>query len=31
MLKVVGGVVVYAFAIFGFGMYLQRVHAKGME
>ena len=28
MLQVVGGVVVYGFAMFGLGVYLQRVHAK---
>lgn len=28
MLKLVGGVVVYGFAIFGLGVYLQRVHAR---
>lgn len=31
MLKVVGGVVVYGFAMFGLGVYLHRVHAKRME
>lgn len=31
MLKVVGGIVVYGFAMFGLGVYLQRVHAKRKE
>lgn len=26
MLKIVGGLVVYGFALFGLGVYLQRVH-----
>lgn len=28
MLKIIGGVVVYGFAMFGLGVYLQRVHAN---
>ena len=28
MLKVIGGVVVYGFAMFGLGVYLQRAHAR---
>lgn len=28
MLKVIGGVVVYGFAMFGLGVYLQRMHAR---
>lgn len=28
MLKVIGGVVVYGFAIFGLGVYLHRAHAR---
>jgi hypothetical protein len=28
MLKVIGGVVVYGFAMFGLGIYLQRLHAR---
>lgn len=28
MLKIIGGVVVYGFAIFGLGVYLHRAHAR---
>lgn len=28
MLKVIGGVVVYGFAMFGLGIYLQRLHGR---
>jgi hypothetical protein len=28
MLKVIGGVVVYGFAMFGLGVYLHRMHAR---
>lgn len=28
MLKVVGGAVVYGFALFGLGVYLQKVHRR---
>lgn len=28
MLKVVGGVVIYGFAMFGLGVYLHRAHAR---
>ena len=28
MLKVIGGVVVYGFAMFGLGVYVHRVHAN---
>lgn len=28
MLKIVGGIVVYGFALFGFGTYLQRVYGR---
>jgi hypothetical protein len=31
MLKVIGGVVVYGFAMFGLGVYLQRMHARHKE
>lgn len=31
MLKVIGGVVVYGFAMFGLGVYLQRIHASRTE
>ena len=31
MLKVIGGVVVYGFAMFGLGVYLQRMHARRKE
>lgn len=26
MLKIVGGITVYGFALFGFGVYLRRIH-----
>lgn len=28
MLRVIGAIVVYGFAMFGLGIYLQRVHGK---
>lgn len=28
MFRVIGGVVVYGFAMFGLGVYLQRMHGK---
>ena len=28
MLNVIGSVVVYGFALFGFGVYLRRMHGK---
>lgn len=28
MLKIVGSLVVYGFALFGFGVYLRRVHRR---
>lgn len=28
MLKVIGGLVVYGFAIFGLGVYVQRMHSN---
>lgn len=28
MLRVVGGLVVYGFALFGLGVYLQRIHGE---
>ena len=31
MLKAIGGVIVYGFAVFGLGVYLQRVHARHKE
>lgn len=31
MLNIIGGIVVYGFATFGLGVYLQRVHAKRGE
>jgi hypothetical protein len=31
MLKVIGSVVVYGFAMFGLGVYLQRMHARRKE
>jgi hypothetical protein len=31
MLKIVGGVVVYGFAMFGLGVYLHRMHASRGE
>ena len=31
MLKIVGGVVVYGFAMFGLGVYLHRMHASRAE
>ena len=31
MLKVIGGVIVYGFAIFGLGVYLQSMHARRKE
>lgn len=31
MLKIVGGVVVYGFAMFGLGVYLRRMHASRGE
>jgi hypothetical protein len=31
MLKVIGSVVVYGFAMFGLGVYLQCMHAKRKE
>lgn len=31
MLKVIGSVVVYDFAVFGLGVYLQRMHARRKE
>lgn len=31
MLKVIGGVVVYGFAMFGLGVYLHRVHSRRQE
>lgn len=31
MLKAIGGVVVYGFAVFGLGVYLKHVHARRRE
>lgn len=31
MLNVIGGIVVYGFAMFGLGVYVHRVHAKRVE
>lgn len=31
MLKVIGGLVVYSFAIFGLSVYLQRMHSRGRK
>jgi hypothetical protein len=31
MLKVIGGFVVYGFAMFGLGVYLQRMHSRRKE
>lgn len=31
MLKVIGGVVVYGFAVFGLGVYLRHAHARRKE
>ena len=28
MLRVIGGIVVYGFALFGLGVYLQRLHGE---
>jgi len=31
VLKIIGGFVVYSFAVFGFGVYLQRMHTSRQE
>lgn len=31
MLRIVGGIVVYGFAMFGLGVYLHRVHARRQQ
>lgn len=31
MLKIIGGFVVYSFAVFGFGVYVQRVHSSRQD
>ncbi len=28
MFKIIGGVIVYGFALFGLGVYLQKIHAR---